>query len=200
MSVEVLPGTFHSHNGRSGPLASSTSSSLKDEYKLHKYRLEKLDHSITDLPKCFDAWLNSLGTYCKSGAKLASVLEVVLDDTPLLGLILKHKEACEVLSEKCLKQELLLKPEFVAACKKVGPSVGSLRSDFDLHAKLLSKYESAQTQLENISNSDSKSKAKVEQADLKFKNALQEFSNQDSKLVKSINDLDNVRVEVRYCD
>ena len=197
VEIQHLP-TDHAvslHN--TSPSRPSTNvSSSEAEYKLQKHRLEKLDHSITELPKSFDEWLNSLSNYCKTGAMLASQLELVLEDTPLLIHILKYRETCELMADKCKKQEELLKPEFAAVCKKVGPTVGSLRSNFDLHAKLSSKYESAKTQLENISNSDSKSKAKVEQADMKYKNALQEFTEQDTQLSNAIKQFDTIRVEV----
>ena len=91
--------------------------------------------------------------------------------------------------------EIHLQPEFVTACKKVGPSISQLRSTMSTHSKSLTKYESAQTQYENI-NSDSASKAKIDQAETKFKNALQDFVNQDRSLVEATSELDRLRVEV----
>lgn len=188
MAVELLPSTM---NGKT-----REATSLKAEYKLRKHRLEKLDQAIAELPKCFDTTLGSLDSYCTSGRRLASLLEVVLEGSPLLMVALRYKDACEQLSEKCNRQEVLLQQEFVTACKKVGPSVSSLRSCLDAHAKLSLKYESAQNQLETVANTEAKSKAKVDQAELKFQNALKEFSNQDSLLAKTTNDLDNTRLNV----
>ena len=178
-----------------GHVGSSGQNNKKAEYKLRKHRLEKLDSTISELPLCFDEWLNSLNGYCSAGRKLASLLETVLEETPLLMTVSQYKEACEQLTEKCKRLEIHLQPEFVAACKKVGPCVSQLRNSISTHAKSSSKYESAQSQYENI-NSDSASKAKIDQAETKFKNALQDFVNQDRHLAEATDELDRLRVEV----
>ena len=167
----------------------------KAEYKLRKHRLEKLDSTISELPLCFDEWLNSLNGYCTAGKKLASLLETVLEETPLLMTVSQYKEACEQLTEKCKRLEMQLQPEFAAACKKVGPCVSQLRNSISTHAKSLSKYESAQSQYENIN--ESASKAKIDQAETKFKNALQDFVNHDRHLAEATDELDRLRVKVR---
>ncbi len=191
MAVEMLTSALPIMNG-----ARMGHGNKKAEYKLRKHRLEKLDSTISELPVCFDEWLNSLNGYCTAGSKLASLLEAVLEETPLLMTVSQYKEACEQLNDKCKRMEIHLQPEFVSACKKVGPCISQLRSTIGTHAKSLSKYESAQSQYENI-NSDSASKAKIDQAETKFKNALQEFANQDKHLAEATSELDRLRVEVQ---
>lgn len=188
-ALPLINGARHSGGNGGQP-------SKKAEYKLRKHRLEKLDSTISELPPCFDEWLNSLNGYCTTGTKLASLLETVLEDTPLLMTVSQYKEACEQVTEKCKRLEIHLQPEFVAACKKVGPCISQLRSSISTHAKAVTKYESAQSQYENI-NSDSASKVKLDQAETKFKNALQEFVKQDKHLAEASDELDKLRVEVK---
>ena len=193
MAVDILTSALPLINGTR--ISGSGQTNKKADYKLRKHRLEKLDSTISELPSCFDEWLNSLNGYCSAGSKLASLLETVLEETPLLMTVCQYKEACELLKEKCKTLEVGLQPEFVAACKKVGPCVSQLRSSIASHAKSLNKYESAQTQYENI-NSESASKPKIDQAETKFKNALQDFVNQDKHLAEATDELDRLRVEV----
>lgn len=191
MAVDLIANTFPLMNGK------RAGGSRKAEYKLRKHRLEKLDSTISELPQCFEEWLNSLNGFSAMGIKLATLLEMVLEETPLLSVVLRYKEACEHLGTKCQQQEIRLQPEFKAACKKVGPRVSGLRNSIDSHAKSVSKYESAQNHYEAVSNADSASKQKLDQAELKFKNALQEFANEDTHLAKATAELDRLRVEVR---
>lgn len=195
MAVDLVASGFPLVNGSRTTDGGSEKNSPKAEYKLRRHRFEKMDSSLTELPKCFDEWLVSLNNYCKTGCRLASLLETALDDTPLLMVVLRYKEACEHLLEKYAQQEIL-QQEFESACKKVGPSVSSLRNSLDVYAKLLTRYDSTQSHMEDIRRVDSNVTKKGDHSETKFKTAQQELLNQESQLTKAIDDLNSSRVKV----
>ena len=174
-------------------------SSKKAEHKWRKQRLEKLDSTISELPQCFEELLKSLNGYCSAGLRLSSLFGTVFEDTPLLLVAMRFKEASEQLEEKCKRLEIMLQPEFVSACKKIGPCVSHQRSCLDSHAKSLSKYESAQNALDALNSSPSTPKQKLEQAEVKFKDALSNFAKEDTNLAHATDELDKLRVEVTIC-
>ena len=195
MAVDLLTSGFPLVNGSRTTDGESEQNSPKAEYKLRRHRFEKMDSSLTELPKCFDEWLVSLNNYCKTGCRLASLLETALDDTPLLMVVLRYKEACQHLIEKYAQQEIL-QQEFETACKKVGPSVSSLRNSLDIYAKLLTRYDSVQNHMEDIRRVDSSITKKGDQSETKLKTALQELLNQETQLTKVTDDLNASRVKV----
>ena len=183
-----------SGNGRKS--VGNSSSSKKAEHKCRKQRLEKLDNTISELPQCFEDLLKSLNGYCSAGIRLATLLSTVFDGTPLLLVAMRFKEASEKLELKSKSLEILLQPEFVSACKKIGPCVSQQRSCLDSHAKAISRYESAQNALDSANSSPSGSRHKLEQAELKFNDALKEFATEDSNLARASDELDRLRVDV----
>ena len=166
------------------------------ETRLQEHKLDKLDSALTDLPNSFDKWLSCLSSYCTAGLEIASLLEVVLDGSPLQSVAIQYKEACECLTEKCSSQEGVLQQEFATACTQIGPLVNYLRTCLSSRSKMAAKYKSTQAQLETVSNSDSRSKAKFDQAELKCENALKDLTEQDELLTNTSIELDSTKDKV----
>ena len=191
--MELFSSAIPLMNGRRIGSGSSGHTGKKGEHKIRKQKLDKLECSIAELPACFEDLLKSLNGYCHSGVKLANLFDTVFEDTPLLMVAMRYREACEQLNEKCKRLEILFQPELASACKKTSPCVGHLRSCLDAHSKALSRYESAQNSLESISNAENASRQKT-----KFQNSLKEFAQEDTNLARFSDELDRLRVEV--CD
>ncbi len=139
-------------------------------HKTLKQRVDRLDSTVTALPLAFTEYLEAFGSFCLAGIKLASLLETFFQDTPVLTIALRFREACELLGDKCSKSSLFLKQELVPPVKRFGPTLGVLRNRVETHAKVLSKHESYLKQLECLKSSQNPSRSKVEQVRIYLRN------------------------------
>ena len=151
METRKSPTTFR----KESPPSATTHKTLKQ-------KVDRLDSTVTALPQAFTEYLEAFGGFCLAGIKLASLLETFFQETPILLLALRFREACELLGDKCSKSSLFLRQELVPPVKKFGPTLGVLRGRVETHAKVLSKHESYMKQLESLKSSHSQSK-KAEQ-------------------------------------
>lgn len=132
-------------------------------HKTLKQKLDRLESTVTALPQAFCEYVDAFGSFCLAGIKLASLLETVFQDTPVLLLALRFREACEHLGDKCSKSSLFIKQDVVPPVKKSGPVLGMIRNRVETHAKVLAKHESYLKQLESLKMSQNPSRTKVEQ-------------------------------------
>ena len=165
-------------------------------HKAMRQRLERLESSLNAIPPAMEEAVEGLEAHCTTGIKLASLLETVLQDSPLLLLALRYKEACETLLDKTSRAGLALKGELVAPVKKLGPTVSRLRSHIDSHAKASSRHESCLRQLEGVMLSSSASRSKQEQVEAKFRSSAQEFALEDQQLSLAHTEFSQMRTEV----
>lgn len=165
-------------------------------HKAMRQRLERLESSLNAVPPAMEEAVEGLEAHCTAGVKLASLLETVLQDSPLLLLALRYKEACETLLDKTSRAALAMKGELVAPVKRLGPTVSRLRSHIDSHAKASSRHESCVRQLEGITLSTSASQSKKEQVEAKFHSSAQEFAQEDRQLNLANTEFSQMRTEV----
>ena len=181
------------------------SSSSSSSHKGMRQNLDRMESTVTAIPHALIEYMDNFNSFCLSGIKFASLLETMFQDTPVLLLALRFREACEQLNDKCVKSSMMLQGEVVPPItKKLAPSLGKLRSRVDSHAKALSKHESYVKQLEQLSSSQNPNKQKMEQVEVKFKASATDFSKEDALLAEARNDVQKIRVEVswgicRYC-
>ena len=141
--------------------------------------------------------MEAFNSFCLSGIKFSSLLETLFQDTPVLMVALRFREACEQLNDKCSKSTVMLKGEMVpAVTKKLAPSLSRLRNRIDSHAKAMSKHETYVKQLENLGAAQSPNKQKLEQVEGKFQTSAKDFAKEDSLLAEAMNDVQKMRVEV----
>ena len=178
---------------------SRTQCRQEQSHKIWKNKLEKLETAVSAVPQSLKDYLDFFTSFCEAGTKLASLLETLFQDTPLLCLALRFREACEELSDKCNKTGLLLKQEITAPVKRIVPGLSKLRSRLNSHAHALAKYESYQSQLEALKSQSNPSKQKLEHVEDKFQNYSMEFAKEDTQLACALDELYNLRVEVRLC-
>ncbi len=150
-------------DARKSPSSPRKDSPPNTTHKTLKQRVDRLDSTVTALPLAFTEYLEAFGSFCLAGIKLASLLETFFQDTPVLTIALRFREACELLGDKCSKSSLFLKQELVPPVKRFGPTLGVLRNRVETHAKVLSKHESYLKQLECLKSSQNPSRSKVEQ-------------------------------------
>jgi len=187
--------------GRHAGSGSGSSSS----HKSMRQNLDRMESTVTAIPHALIEYMDNFNSFCLSGIKFASLLETMFQDTPVLLLALRFREACEQLNDKCVKSSMMLQGEVVPPItKKLAPSLSKLRSRIDSHAKALLKHESYVKQLEQLSSSQNPNKQKMDQVEAKFKASATEFSKEDALLVEARNDVQKIRVEVswgicRYC-
>jgi hypothetical protein len=165
-------------------------------HKALRQRLERLESSLNAVPPAMEEAVEGLEAHCTAGIKLASLLETVLQDSPLLLLALRYKEACETLLDKTSRGGLALKGELVAPVKRLGPTVSRLRSHIDSHAKASARHESCLKQLEGVTLSASASRSKVEAVEAKFRSSAQEFAHEDKQLSLAHTELSQMRTEL----
>ncbi len=150
-------------DARKSPSSPRKDSPPNTSHKTLKQRVDRLDSTVTALPLAFTEYLEAFGSFCLAGIKLASLLETFFQDTPVLTIALRFREACELLGDKCSKSSLFLKQELVPPVRRFGPTLGVLRSRVETHAKVLSKHESYLKQLECLKSSQNPNRTKVEQ-------------------------------------
>ena len=168
-----------------------------NSHKAMRQNLDRMDSTVTAIPQTLGEYMDAFSAFCLSGVKLASLLETVLQDTPILLVALRFREACEQMNDKCGKSSVMLKGEVVPpVTKKLAPSLSQLRSRLDSHAKALSKHESYARQLENLSGAQNPSKQKLEQVENKFRASAKDFAKEDSQLAEALNEVHKMRVEV----
>jgi len=158
--------------------------------------LERLESTVSALPPTLSEYLDAFNSFCLSGVKLASLLETLFQESPILLVALRFREACELLSDKCNKTGVMLKQDIVGPVKKLAPSLSKLRSRVDTHAKAASKHESYLKQLESLKLSLNPNRQKLEQVEQKFHASAEDFAKEDSKLAEALNELHKMRVEV----
>ncbi|XP_064399023.1 uncharacterized protein LOC135345540 isoform X2 [Halichondria panicea] len=183
-------------DARKSPSSPRKDSPPNTSHKTLKQRVDRLDSTVTALPLAFTEYLEAFGSFCLAGIKLASLLETFFQDTPVLTIALRFREACELLGDKCSKSSLFLKQELVPPVRRFGPTLGVLRSRVETHAKVLSKHESYLKQLECLKSSQNPNRTKVEQVEEKFQNSALDFAKEDSKLAESLNEVSTMRIEV----
>lgn len=168
-----------------------------NSHKAMKQKLERMESTVTAIPQTLSEYMDSFNSFCLSGIKFASLLETLFQDTPILLVALRFREACEQMNDKCGKSALMLKGEIVPpVLKKLAPSLSHLRGKIESHAKALSKHESYSKQLENFSGAQSPNKQKLEQVESKFQASAKDFAKEDSQLVEAMNEVHKIRVEV----
>ena len=156
-----------------------------------------MENTVNAIPPTLNEYMDFFNSFCISGMKLASLLETLFQDTPILLVALRFREACEQMSDKCDKSSLMLKGEIVPSVKKkLAPSLSQLRSHIDSHAKALSKHENYGKQLESLSSAQSPNKQKLEQVEMKFQTSAKDFAKEDAQLAEAINEEQKTRVEV----
>ena len=165
-------------------------------HKAMRQRLERVESSLNAIPPAMEEAVEGLEAHCTAGIKLASLLETVLQDSPLLLLALRYKEACETLLDKTSRAALALKGELVAPVKRLGPIVSKLRSHIDSHAKAASRHENCLRQLEGVTLSSSTSRSKQEMVEAKFRSSAQEFALEDQQLSLTNTEFSQLRTEV----
>ncbi len=184
--------------------SSSRHSSSSSSHKGMRQNLDRMESTVTAIPKALIEYMENFNAFCLSGVKVASLLETMFQDTPVLLLALRFREACEQLNDKCTKSSFILQGEVVPPItKKLAPSLSKLRSRIDGHAKALSKHESYVKQMEQLNSSQNPNKQKMDQVEAKFKASATEFAKEDSLLVEARNDVQKIRVEVSlgmFCD
>lgn len=163
----------------------------KQDVKLKEVRMAELDTSLTQLPKSFDDWLSSMKAFSTAGKNIASLLESILDQTPLQQITSKYKRACDDMHDTCTNQETILTQDFTTSCQQIGPMVSALRSSLLVRDKMESKFVLAQDRLTSVSSCDSKSKAKHDQAELRCENTLRELNEQEKLVTKSSEHLES---------
>ena len=177
------------HGGNSSPASS---------HKSMKQSLDRMENTVTAIPQTLGEYMDTFNTFCLSGIKLASLLETLFQDTPVLLVALRFREACEQMKEKCSKSTVVVKGEVVPpVTKKLAPSLSQLRGRIDSHAKALSKHESYAKQLESLSCAQSPNKQKLEQVENKFQTSAKDFAKEDAQLAEAMNEVHKMRVEVR---
>ena len=167
------------------------------DYNRSNAHLKVSNDAISQLPRVFDSLLSSLSTFCQSGQELASLLGIVLEDTPLATVANTYHDTCEEISLKCTQQESLLRQQITASCQKMGPLVSSLRSSIDQYSRSGKKYEALKSQYESLSMDSKTSQAKVEQLQLKFESSRNEFNHSLAQLSKTTDELDSAKMNVR---
>ncbi len=177
---------------RSGTSPANTS------HKSVKQNLDRLENTVTAIPPTLAEYMEAFNSFCLSGIKFASLLETLFQDTPVLLVALRFREACEQMKEKCGKSTLVVKGEIIPpVTKKLAPSLSHLRGRIDSHAKALNKYESYARQLENLSCAQAPNKQKMEQVEMKFQTSAKDFAKEDGQLAEALNEVHKMRVEVR---
>jgi len=162
-----------------------------------KQSLDRMDNTVTAIPRTLTEYMDSFNTFCLSGIKLASLFETVFNDTPILLVALRFREACELMHDKCDKSTMMQKGEVIQPMTKLAPSLSQLRSRIDGHAKAHSRHESYAKQLESLSSAQSPNKQKLEQVEAKFQASAKDFAKEDSLLAEAMNEAQKMRVEVR---
>lgn len=175
----------------------SHSSSSSSSHKSMRQKLDRMENTINALPQTMGEYMEAFSAFCVSGLKFASLLETVLQDTPVLLVTRRFREACEQLGDKAAKTTMSLKGEVIPCVNKLAPSLSHLRGRIDSHAKALSKHESYEKQLENLGNAQSPNKQKMEQVEAKFWASLKDFAKEDVQLAEALNEVKKMRVEVR---
>ena len=173
---------------------SPTQSNKRDPNSSHRnmrHMLERLESTVSALPPTLSEYLDAFNSFCLSGVKLASLLETLFQESPILLVALRFREACELLSDKCNKTGVMLKQDIVGPVKKLAPSLSKLRSRVDTHAKAASKHESYLKQLESLKLSLNPNRQKLEQVEQKFHASAEDFAKEDSKLAEALNELHN---------
>ena len=165
-------------------------------HKTLRQRLERMETSLNAIPPAMEEAVDGLESHCTAGIKLASLLETVLQDSPLLLLVLRYKEACETLLDKTSRTGLAMKGELVAPIKRLGPTVSRLRSHIDSHSKASARHQSSLKQLEGATLSSSTSRNKIEQVEAKFRSSAQEFAEEDHQLCLATTEFSQMRAEV----
>lgn len=177
-------------DGSNGTRRDSTS------HKGMRQRLERVESSLNAVPRAMEEAMEGVEAHCTAGIKLASLMETILQDSPLQLLALRYKEACETLLDKTSRASLALKGDLVTPMKRLGPSVSRLRSHIDSHAKAFSRHEASLKQLEVITLSSSTSRSKQEQVEAKFQSAAKDFSQEDRQLILATTEFSQMRTEV----
>ena len=166
-------------------------------HKSVKQNLDRLDSTVSAIPQTLGEYMDTFNSFCLSGMKLASLLETLFQDTPVLVVALRFREACEQMKEKCGKSTVVIKGEMVPPLtKQLSSSLSNLRSRLDSHAKALSKHESYRKQLETLSCAQAPNKQKLEQVENKFQTSAKDFAKEDVQLAEALNDVHRMRVEV----
>lgn len=168
-----------------------------NSHKTMRQNLDRMDNTVTAIPQALGEYMDTFNAFCLSGVKFASLLETVLQDTPILLVALRFREACEQMNDKCNKSAMMLKNEIVPpVTKKLAPSLSQLRNRLESHAKAHSKHESYAKQMDNLSNSQNPNKQKMEQVETKFRTSAKDFAKEDAQLAEALNDVHKMRVEV----
>ena len=177
--------------------SSARHASSSSSHKSMRQNLDRMESTVTAIPQALIEYMDYFNSFCLSGIKFASLLETMFQDTPVLLLALRFREACEQLNDKCNRSSMMLQGEVVPPItKKLAPSLSRLRNRVDGHAKALAKHESYFKQLENLSSSQNPNKQKLEQVEAKFKASATDFAKEDALLVEARNDVQKIRVEV----
>ncbi len=163
-----------------------------------RQNLDRIENTVTAIPQTLGEYMDAFNSLCISGIKFASLLETLFQDTPILMIALRFREACERLNDKCYKSTVILKGEIIPpVTKKMAPSLSRLRDTINSHAKSHSKYESYAKQLDTLGAAQSPNKQKLEQVEAKFQASAKDFAARDSQLAEATNDMNKMRVEVR---
>ncbi len=174
----------------------SPTMSRKDSNSSHKtmkQNLERLESTVSAVPQAVGEYIDAFNAYCLCGVKLASLLETLFQETPILLVALRFREACEQLSDKSNKMGVLQKQEVVGPVKRIAPALSKLRSRVESHGKIISKHESYLKQLEQLKAANHPKKEKLE---TKFHSSAEEFAREDAQLAEALNELHQLRVEV----
>ena len=185
-------------SSRKSPTASGSrkADAGSKSHKSMKQQLERLENTLSALPKALCEYMDNFSSFSETGVKLASLLETLFQETPILLVALRFREACETINDKCSKSGLLMKQEIVPPVKKVAPTLSKLRNQVETHAKVVSKHESYLKQLESLRASANPNRQKLEQVEHKFHQSAEDFAKEDSHLAEALNELYRTRVEV----
>ena len=159
--------------------------------------MERLENTVSAIPQGMNEFIESLNQCGLSGIKVACLLETLFQDTPMAMLALRFRDGCELFSDKCNKSGTLITQEISGPVKKIAPSLSRLRSRLESHSKALSKYESCENQLEQLKAQQTPNKQKIEQVEAKLNGAMEEFAKEDQQLARALDDLNQLRIEVR---
>ncbi len=164
-------------------------------HKAMKQNLDRLESTVSAVPQALGEYVDAFNSYCLCGVKLASLLETLFQETPILLVALRFREACEQLGDKCTKMGVLQKQEVVGPVKRIAPALSKLRGRVESHGKVITKHESYFKQLEQLKDTHHPKKEKLES---KFHASAEEFAREDAQLAEALNDLHQLRVEVSF--
>lgn len=173
-----------------------TSQSGAFSHKNLKQRLERLENTVSAIPQGMNEFIDGLNQCGLSGIKVACLLETLFQDTPMSMLALRFRDGCEQFSDKCNKSGTFITQEISGPVKKIAPSLSKLRSRLESHSKAVGKYESYESQLEQLKSQPTPNRQKIENVEAKLNSAMEDYAKEDRELARALDDLNRLRTEV----